>query len=220
MTNKPTAIVYVDGLNLYHQKLRYHPQAKWLNLLALAEMLVPTHEIKLVRYFTSAVLPGVTDPQAPRRQREYWRALGTLGDKISIHQGRMEARDRLYLAVPRSFDEAGIPIRLKVKKSEEKGSDVSLAAHMVLDASTREADLVVLVSTDSDFEPAIRIVQEKLGVPVGFLSPHEKPSQSILDCNPLFTKIVRRAALEACVFPEVLRDTKGSITRPESWSIK
>lgn len=220
VSSKPTAIVYIDGLNMYHQKLRYHPQAKWLNLLSLAEMLVPTHEIKLVRYFTAEVLPGVTDQHAPKRQKEYWRALETLGDRITIHLGRMEARNRHYLAVPRAYDETGKPIRSKVKKTEEKGSDVSLAAHMVFDAATREADLFVLVSTDSDFEPAIRIVQERLGLPVGFISPHDKPSDTILECKPLFTKILRRAALEACTFPDVMQDSRGLITKPESWSLK
>lgn len=219
MSLKPTAIVYIDGLNLYYRKLRYHPQAKWLNLLALAEMLVPTHEIKFVRYFTAEVLPSVTDQHAPKRQREYWRALKTLGDKITIHQGRMEARPRHYIALPRAYDESGAPIRSKVKKTEEKGSDVSLAAHMVFDAATREADLYVLLSTDSDFEPAIRIVQERLGLPVGFISPHEKLSGTILGCKPLFTKILRRAVLDACTFPDALEDSKGLINKPKSWNL-
>lgn len=116
-----------------------------------------------------------------------------------------------------SIDENGSPIKVKVKKTEEKGSDVALASHMVSDAATAKADLIVIVSTDSDFEPAIRLIQETLGVPVGFLSPHEKPSAAILACNPLFTKVIRKSALEACVFEDVLKDSAGPILKPEGW---
>ena len=70
MEARPTANIYVDGFNLYRQKLQHHPDTKWLDLDALASLLIPTHTIKRVRYFTAMIRPALgTDPRAPIRQQ-------------------------------------------------------------------------------------------------------------------------------------------------------
>jgi hypothetical protein len=61
---------------------------------------------------------------------------------------------------------------VKVYKTEEKGSDVNLATHLMLDAFQRDCDLAVVVSNDSDLEEPIRVVMQVLGIPVGLLNPH------------------------------------------------
>lgn len=216
-SSRPSAIFYVDGLNLYRQKLAFHPELKWLNLVSLFELMLPTHEIRLVRYFTSEVKPAMTDSFGLQRQRTYIRALRTLGPRVSIHFGTMRMTDRKYLALPLEQNDDGTPRVHKVRKTEEKGSDTSLAAHMVYDAACQPADIHVLVSSDSDFEPVLELLADKLGVATGLFSPIEKPSGSLLRRNPLITKIVRKQLLEISQFDEALVDSKGKFERPANW---
>ena len=78
MSDRPKANVYVDGFNVYRQKLRYPPDVKWLDLEALFSKLLSTHDIQRIRYFTALIQPLLgTDPQAPIRQQTYIRALQT-----------------------------------------------------------------------------------------------------------------------------------------------
>src|SRR5690606_9760805 len=65
----PTALVYVDGFNLYRQLLEGQPQYKWLDLTALADQVLPDYRVIGVRYFTAKIkqLPG-KDASAPQRQ--------------------------------------------------------------------------------------------------------------------------------------------------------
>lgn len=215
---RPTASIYVDGLNLYRQKLEFHPDSKWLDLLRLSELLLPTHDIVRVRYFAAKVKPGVNDPNMPVRQMIYWRALRTLGPRLSIHEGQMRADRRNMLAVPRQFHPDGSPVLHKVLKIEEKGSDVSLASHMVLDAATRPSDVHVLVSSDSDFVPPLSILKNELGVATGIFSPIESPSASLLATGPLIVKTIRKSNLVASQFSPRLTDAIGEFVRPAAWS--
>ena len=214
---KPTASIYVDGLNLYRQKLEYHPDSKWLDLLRLSQVLLPTHEIVRVRYFAARVKPGVNDAMSPIRQMVYWRALRTLGPLLTIHEGQMRSDKRKMLAVPRAFHEDGSPVMHRVLKIEEKGSDVSLASHMILDAATKPSDIHVLVSSDSDFVPPLSILSNDLGVATGLFSPIDNPSTSLLATNPLIVKTIRKSNLLAAQFSRTLRDDVGIITRPDTW---
>ena len=214
---RPTAIVYVDGLNLYRQKLEYHPDLKWLNILRLSQLMLQSHEILQVRYFTARVKESVTDKNGPVRQSIYWRALRTLGEQISFHEGHMRADARHYRVIPLKLDHFGQPITAKVQKIEEKGSDVSLASNLVFDAAQKKADLYVLMSSDSDFAPALNLVSRELGSATAIFSPIEVPSRNLMATNPLITKIVRRTFLENAQFPPILNDKNGEFHRPESW---
>ena len=215
---RPHAIIYVDGLNFYRQKISHHPGTKWLNPVLLAENLLPSHEIALVRYFTARVKPSVTSENAPIRQAIYLRALATLGERLTIHEGTMRVDTRLYPVVPVTFDALGNRVVAKVKKVEEKGSDVALASYMILDAAKNPADVHVLLSSDSDFAPTLRLLKNELGVATGLFSPIEKPSTSLLNQEPLFTKIVRKSFLENSQFSEVLSDAVGDFHRPAEWA--
>ncbi len=78
--------VYIDGFNLYYGAVKYTP-FRWLNPVELSRQVLPLgHNIEKVKYFTARV-SGATDPDAPRRQQIYLRALGTLPE-VEIHYGR------------------------------------------------------------------------------------------------------------------------------------
>lgn len=219
MDSQPTANIYVDGFNLYRQKLQHHPDAKWLDLDALATLLIPTHAIKRIRYFTAMIRPALgTDPRAPIRQQTYVRALRT-NPKVTIHEGQYRNDARMMPALPITFDDAGRITRVKVRKTEEKGSDVNLASYLVFDACRDDADLFVLVSNDSDFAAMLTLVTRELDKNWALLSPVDNPNHRLLALNPVFIKPIRRGALLASQLPSELHSAGiGALKRPEEWS--
>ena len=68
----------------------------------------------------------------------------------------------------------------RVIKTEEKGSDVNLATHLLHDAHRGRFEVAVIVSNDSDLLEPIKIVREGLGKKVGVLNPHKRPSRALL----------------------------------------
>lgn len=78
-------ILYVDGFNLYYGCLKGTPH-KWLDLGRLAVELFPApNTITAIKYFTARV-SGATDPDAPRRQATYLKALRTIAP-VEIYFG-------------------------------------------------------------------------------------------------------------------------------------
>jgi uncharacterized LabA/DUF88 family protein len=73
---------------------------------------------------------------------------------------------------------AGQPQRYAtVIKTEEKGSDVNLATHLLHDADRNRFEAAVVVSSDSDLAEPMRIVRKELRKMVVVLNPYpETPS--------------------------------------------
>lgn len=101
-------------------------------------------------------------------------------------------------------------------KTEEKGSDVNLAAHLLSDAFTNAFDVAVLITNDSDLLEPIKLVRGNLGKSVGILNPHPHPSW-VLSAAATFKKKIRPAALAACQFPQTLTDGNGTFHKPPTW---
>lgn len=217
VTEQPTAIVYIDGLNLYKQALERYPEYRWLDVLRMCEIMLPTHEIKLVRYYTARINVPVTNPHATSRQDVYLHALKSLGVKISISFGRMSTKDKVFPVSPIGLDHAGNILLSKVRVTEEKGSDVALASQMVLDAAKRKADLFVLISNDSDFEPTLRLIHHELGCQLALLSPSLKPSKSLVFPGINIVKVIRESILRDSQFEDELLVQGRLIKRPQHW---
>ena len=203
--------VYIDGLNLYHRALRDTPH-RWLNLGELAQMLLPTHQINRIRYFTARVRNRPSDPTQAQRQQAYLRALGTIPD-LTIHYGRLVPRTkRRPLATP---PQTG-PRFVEVLDTEEKGSDVNLASYLLVDGFDNEYELAVVVSNDSDLELPISMTRTKLGKQVGVFDPSDRRSFHLSNAASWYRPL-RAGPLSASQFPTILHDTKGPITKPASW---
>ena len=215
--------VYVDGFNLYYGALRGQPY-RWLDLRRFASRLLGAgDELHRVRYFTARVhaLPG--DPDAPARQAAYLRALGTLPD-VSVHLGAFLSSVRTM----RRADGAGT---VRVVRYEEKGTDVNLATHLLLDAFDGDCDGALVISNDSDLAEPIRVVQSRFGQPVGVVFPilnrnpdgrRRHPSDTLWSAAT-FERFVtgsrrHRRLLAACQLPAALADARGAFARPASWA--
>jgi hypothetical protein len=104
----------------------------------------------------------------------------------------------------------------RVIKTEEKGSDVNLATHLLHDAHRGRFDVAVIVSNDADLLEPIRIVREELGKKVGILNPHKRPSRALLP-HLDFIKPIRAGVLRASQFPATMTDQHGIFTKPAAW---
>lgn len=204
-------IVYVDGFNLYYGALKGTPH-KWLDLEEMCRRLLPKDNVVAIRYFTARVSARPADPQQPQRQQTYLRALKTQ-PLVSIHYGHFLAHTvRMPLANPRPDG----PRTAEVVKTEEKGSDVNLASHLLLDAFRKDCEVGVVVSNDSDLRVPIRIAERELGIKVGIINP-QPPHHRSRALTGTFFKQLRPSILEACQLPDVIRDSDGEFRKPDSW---
>ncbi len=146
--------VYIDGFNLYYGCIRGTPH-RWLDIAALCSRLLPRNMIHRIRYFTALVTPRPSDPQQRNQQEIYIRALRTIPN-LTIYFGS-------FLATRVTMRRADGHGFVKVLKSEEKGSDVNLASHLLIDCYLSDCDIAVIVSNDSDLVFPIEHVKQRLG---------------------------------------------------------
>jgi uncharacterized LabA/DUF88 family protein len=206
-------IVYVDGFNLYYGSLK-NTAYKWLDLEALFTALLPQQDLVMIRYFTAKV-SGVLDPDAPTRQQTYLRALGTL-PKVSVHFGNF-LTNNTYM--PLTTPPAKGSRKVQVIKREEKGSDVNLACHLLVDGFKGRANTAVIVSNDSDFCEPVIVARSEIGMRVGIINPHPKWKRSrTLSQDAHFVKEeISPRILAASQFPKTLIDSQGKFHKPTRW---
>ncbi len=204
-------IVYVDGFNLYYGAVKGTPY-KWLNIWLMCEKLLPKHEIVGIKYYTARVSARPNDPQQPIRQQTFLRALATISNLEIIYGQFLQSTATMRLANPPA---KGSPFA-KVLKTEEKGSDVNIAAHMIHDGHLDRYECAVIVSNDSDLAEPVRLIRHELGKPVGMLNPHKRPSYTLKQ-YVTFIKQIRRGVLQSCQFPDSLQDENGSFSKPAGW---
>lgn len=221
-----------------------HTPYRWLDPVQLCRHLLPRDEIVAVKYFTAHVKALPHDPGAPTRQQIYLRALGTLPE-VEVHLGHF-LRGKIWapLAVGQvgGADPTGGGLRrrlrralggtdllklkedraplLRVWKTEEKGSDVNLASHLLTDGFDGAFEGAAVISNDSDLEWPIRYVRERLGKTVAILNPH-KHRNARLAPNPMpegsIYRPIRAGAVAASQLPDELADDLGILRRPEGW---
>jgi hypothetical protein len=154
----------------------------------MCRFLLPKDKIQRIKYFTALVTPRPNDPDKPLRQRVFLRALQTIPN-LEIILGSFLSHE---VMMPRSPIGSGY---VKVIKTEEKGSDVNIATHLLLDGFRNEYELVVVVSNDSDLLMPIQVVTEQFGKPVGLPNPQQNPSFALLP-YVMFVKNIRKNVLK------------------------
>ena len=206
--------VYVDGFNLYYGAVKGTP-FRWLDLHKLSErVLKPGSQVNRIRYFT-ALVDGRKDPQTPRRQQAYLRALGTISN-LTIHYGS-------FVTHPKTLPLVAGGGMARVLRTDEKGSDVNLASHLLLDAFAGDFETALIMSNDSDLAFPIRAVRKRLGLTVGVACPvarGSRPSRLLVEAADFRFHLTRkrRKLLRDSQFPEQLVDSDGQeIRRPADW---
>lgn len=203
--------VYVDGFNIYYA-LKDSPY-KWLDIGKLCNIALKTHTVARIKYFTARVSARPGDLQKPARQDAYLRALRTI-PHLEIHEGRFLTKKANRLLVTPLADGTRF---VEVWETQEKGSDVNLATHLLVDGFRSEYELAVVISNDSDLAAPISFVRHELDIPVGILNPHEKTPSAELHRVAHFQRPIWERSFRQSQFPPVLHDARGPIRKPERW---
>lgn len=203
--------VYVDGFNFYYGCVRGTP-FKWLDFHELFTRLLPPNDIRAIKYFTAHVDARGGDPGKPTRQETYFRALRTL-PAFEIILGQ-------FLTHPVKLPRADGGGYETVLRTEEKGSDVNLATHLLHDAHRGLIDCAVIVSNDSDLAEPIRIVRNELRLKIGLISPtylNDRHPSRQLAMHADFIKRIRKGVLQDSLLPDPVSSSQGPIHKPLGW---
>ncbi len=212
---KPTAVVYVDGFNLYKGQLESRPANKWLDLQKLFDTLLSDFEVQRIHYFTANVRGGANpdDPSAPDRQAAYLRALGSL-PRVVIHRSQFTihpSRARLRNTPDVRWAD--------VWKVQEKGSDVKLAVQLVVDAVDGAYDTYVVVSSDSDLSAAIHVAINRCRRRVIVVYPRDERTRDFEKAGVRSSLYLRPSLAAASQLPRVVVARSGRpVRRPDCWN--
>lgn len=204
-------IVYIDAFNLYYGCLRKTP-FRWLDLDKFCRRLLPNNDIVKIKYFTARVAARPGDPDQPLRQQLYLRALATI-PQIEVYFGHYLSHE---IFMPLANPPATGSRFVKVLKTEEKGSDVNLATHLISDAYENAFEIAALISNDSDLLGPVKLVKERLHKKVGILNPQKHPA-FVLRNNATFFKQIRKSGLVGSQFANELQDVYGTFQKPAAW---
>jgi len=222
MKVRTKTIVYVDAFNLYYGALK-GTKYRWLDVHALFSSVFPQNDIVGIRYFTARVHSMPSNPDQPLRQQLYFRALSTLPG-LEIVEGHYLTKAK---KLPLAHQQPGRDRFAEVVVTEEKGSDVNLASHLLLDAFKNAYDCAIVVSGDSDLATPITIARQEFGKVVGVLLPQrisgsgkcESPRRSakLKEVATFFRHGIREGVLANSQFPATLADAQGQFHKPPTW---
>ncbi|MXW42984.1 MAG: NYN domain-containing protein [Acidimicrobiia bacterium] len=211
---------YVDGLNLYyggrHLCGRSTPGWRWLDITKLVELLISRNNTWISQQalvhrivYCTALIGGIPDAQASQRQKTYLAALEAesqvvveLGNFINrkVKGPDLSTGDIHTLQVP-----------------EEKGSDVNVASHLLIDLHTDKIDAAVLITNDSDLRLPAQHARKHL--PLGTVNPRGKPTTQALRGQPEdgtgnhWWYSLTANDFRSCQFPKAV----GEYQKPANW---
>lgn len=117
--------------------------------------------------------------------------------------------------------------RVQIWRLEEKETDVNLALQLYRDAIRGECDQIVLVSSDSDLVPALKLVaNDTPSIRRGLILPRsesidgakQRPLNAELSKFAHWTRHeIKNAELATCQLPERIPTKKKPIDKPGYW---
>lgn len=203
--------VYVDGYNLYYGGRgicgRGIPGWRWLDLRALASRLIAAHSdwqptnVRVI--YCTARIKGPDNVKGQHDQDAYLRALTSARSADVIEYGTYVTRcasaplatagrrgrpvlttSAWPVMVKTNADEPVADARfiVSVARREEKGSDVNVASHLLIDVLERGVEAALVISNDSDLRLPIEVARQH--VPVGTVNPTKKYTAGALSGAP------------------------------------
>jgi len=221
------------------------PGWRWLDIRALAQRIVssmphwPGARIARVVYCT-AVIDAASNPSGYTDQDVYLKALAAANSVDHIAYGSYVARVKYAPLAIRAASRSGNPqlvhsqwpimvqdaqgkpipdatFMVSYAHREEKGSDVNVAAHLLVDVLTGTVDAAIIVSNDSDLEFPVTYARAR--VPVGLINPSPNYLAGALRGHPSdgvgshWWQRISAADLRASQLP----DPVASFARPSGW---
>ncbi|WP_123392839.1 NYN domain-containing protein [Nocardioides aurantiacus] len=219
---------------------------RWLDVRAVTQAVLnrrpewhsQTPQIEKIIYCTARV-DAKTNPSGHADQDVYLKAIRASRSVDHIEYGNYVARTKMGLLANEGKkrkpeivtsnwpvmvkDSAGNPVKdaqflVQYLHLEEKGSDVNVASHLLLDVLSQQVDAAVVISNDSDL--AFPIMEARKRVPVGVVNPNNKSyTAGALKSDATFgvgSHWWERLGA-ADFFGNQLPDPAGHYTRPAGW---
>lgn len=196
-------IIYIDGFNFYYRAVK-NTKYKWLDFKSLfLKLLSSKNQIIQIKYFT-ALVSGKHNPNKPVKQQTYIRALQSFIPEIKVYYGHFLSHE-VYLP---TAEQSNMNKKVKVVKTEEKGSDVNLAVHLLNDAWLNKYDCAIIVSNDSDLAEAMNLVRKHHPDKIlGLVMPGAgHPSKELMKYAN-FVKRIREGVLRNSQLPDPIPGT-------------
>jgi len=169
-----TAIVFIDGNNLYHNLKHLDTTPSRIDMLKLSQIICSKLGLKCIKtkYYNS--IPSILDGEEKyNKHMQFINSLKSL-PTFEVYTRKLQRMSNKEIIGEKAkmWEELGICTKceMPVKTAcvmcvglidrKEKGIDVKLAIDMVSCALKEECDVCVLVSGDADFIPAIDIIKE------------------------------------------------------------
>ena len=191
--------VYIDGFNLYYGGKAWCGAGtrgwRWLDVRSLVASRLPAlwphATMGRVVYCTARVSKG-----RPQVTTSAWPIMVKGSDRTDVLDARFIA-SHLH--------------------REEKGSDVNVATHLLMDIFAETIEAAVVVSNDSDLALPVRVARDR--IPVGVINPGKRPTAGNLRCaqdcgvgSHWFASLDEDAYMN-CQLP----DPVGKVAKPEGW---
>lgn len=234
LSSRSTAI-YIDGYNLYYGRLRGTP-FKWLDVVQLSGAILAqrdqSEELSMVKLFTANALArfATHGSASVNAQSSYHRALKLRNpNHLQIIYGT-HSFDRNGTLLPVFV--AGQPYdrrkRIRVSKLEEKKTDVNLAINMYRDACKGSYERMILMSNDSDVEPALQAIRSDYPeIMIGIVMPihppspgsimHRRRSGSLANLADWVITHLTDTQLLNAQLPALIATNKKPILKPHHW---
>ena len=200
--------IFIDGLNLDHGLLQGTPY-RWLDPKQLCRhILSADYEITAITYCTALV----KDPTAGDQQEIYLQALVKHIPELKILEGEFVPRPKTGIL---EGSQSSKPVTIIAQV--EKHTDVNLAVHLVNDANRDRFDCAVIISNDSDFAEALKVVKDECRKEVWLLSPvkkNTKPTRK-LAVHATRTKVIWPSTLKRSQLPHRIPGSK--LRKPKDW---
>lgn len=204
--------VYVDGYNLYYGGRSICGRGtvgwRWLDVRGLAQSVIQSHSgwkgpFALRIVFCTARIKGQSNTSSQQDQDTYLRALsksgavdvlefGTYVERVATNplatigrKGRpilTTADWPVMVKDSTGWDVPNATFMASVARREEKGSDVNVAAHLLVDVLTETVEAAVVISNDSDLKLPVQIARNR--VSVGLVNPTRGYPAGALNAAP------------------------------------
>ncbi|MCK4710726.1 MAG: NYN domain-containing protein, partial [Gammaproteobacteria bacterium] len=116
----------------------------------------------------------------------------------------------------------------EVSRLEEKQTDVTIALHMYRDVMKGDCDQIILVSNDTDLEPALETIRQDKGaaIKIGIVIPvkklesgrsHRPANQRLSQYADWTRHHILEQELVQSQLPEIIPTKKKPILKPDYW---
>ncbi|MDR0866951.1 MAG: NYN domain-containing protein [Planctomycetota bacterium] len=200
-------ICLIDGFNFYHAIVRQHRNFacfKWCNYRRLAENFLETNDdLQRVIWFTASA---------------YW----DIG-KVARHSALVKAQPEFGVEiVSGKFKKRTIhcpKCDKNYRPYKEKESDINLAISLVSNAYENSFDKALLITGDSDFVPAMKLVKSKFPAKqIGVIFADSPKNATELREGADFWRVITREHLVAAQLPDEIQLANGkTLNRPPEY---